>query len=470
MKSIIDIKRWVLIINFVIIIITSSVSAYTFSGSLLNDSNVTHINSTAMDTTSIKAGIFDEYFEDGILTNWDFLNNAGISLNTTTVRNGTYSIRSNSTSANTVRSRMSIGNITENFSVYFSLYASGFNESADYRCVLLEDSGTDSIFICLVSEGTTLYVKYLNDSSQFTTMSSVSRNTWYDFRLDVYPHFETSDSSWNLFMNGSSIKTYGTTIGGINTYQNFTLTQAFAEANDEMFVDNIRISWLNNYQGNTTFYHPADSGNETYKIYLNLSTPTGTNYTVWENSTGSFVQNGGTYTGNQTITTTASGFRILTQNNLFSTPEINSVETIERVVVLEKIPPTPSCLSITIFATQINISCTSGEGNVTTGMNFTNINTNEWFNTSVFYNLFIGLTKGTEYVFRIFSFNSSGNGTLNNSYYEVTATTYENPNITLKWNNVTNDNSDNITIIAGQSIEFGFTSDQMGATYWSIDS
>ena len=77
---------------------------------------------------------------------------------------------------------------------------------------------------------------------------------------------------------------------------------------DEISFDNFSAYNINQTTGNRTTWYDTGTGNETYEIVVNASTPTNNNYTVWyrENNTGVYSQVGGVRTGNDTISLSPS--------------------------------------------------------------------------------------------------------------------------------------------------------------------
>lgn len=118
-------------------------------------------------------------------------------------------------------------------------------------------------------------------------------------------------------------------------------------------------------------------------------------------------------------------------------------------------PPTPESCTSESGTSWINVSCSTGSGNVTDAMNFTNTNTSEWKNGTQLWQNFTSLTEGTFYVINIYSYNYTG--ILNTSYATVTNTTSITPdtNSTPELANVTNQTTgarfSNITFDINQS-------------------
>jgi len=99
------------------------------------------------------------------------------------------------------------------------------------------------------------------------------------------------------------------------------------------------------------------------------------------------------------------------------------------------IPPILSSCSATNTSSSVNVSCTGGSGNITNSIRVYNVNTSTWNNVSTMYALNSGLNSGTAYTFRSYPYNSSGTGTINNTYTTVLGTTTQaesTPTFTIK--------------------------------------
>ena len=94
------------------------------------------------------------------------------------------------------------------------------------------------------------------------------------------------------------------------------------------YVGDVKIPEYNS-SGNLTTWHDAGSGNETYQIIVNCTTPTNTNYTVYyrENNTGDYVSLASAQSGNQTISISGTKYqntdiRVKLIGNATQTPEL----------------------------------------------------------------------------------------------------------------------------------------------------
>lgn len=189
--------------------------------------------------------------------------------------------------------------------------------------------------------------------------------------------------------------------------------------------------------GSITAWYNSGTGNETYQIDVNATTPTNTNYTVWyaNNGTGSYTQLDGTLTGNNSLTISGTKYQntdvqVRLTGNQTATPEIIQLTFFDQAVsgaAGDFVPPEPTGCTSTNGTTWINLSCSAGVGNTTDGMNFTNVNTTAWSNGTAFYWNNTGLTSSTSYTYHIYGFNSSGNGTLSLTYATLTDTTQATP-------------------------------------------
>ncbi|MDO8726618.1 MAG: hypothetical protein Q7J35_11175, partial [Candidatus Methanoperedens sp.] len=103
------------------------------------------------------------------------------------------------------------------------------------------------------------------------------------------------------------------------------------------YFDEVRVAQTTS--GNVTTWHDAGIGNETYRIGVNATTPTNTNYTVWyrENNTDSFYQVGEAYTGNSTIAFSPryknTDVRIVLNGDQTTTPKLISITFYTQPVV-----------------------------------------------------------------------------------------------------------------------------------------
>jgi hypothetical protein len=147
-----------------------------------------------------------------------------------------------------------------------------------------------------------------------------------------------------------------------------------------------------------------------------------------------------------------SSIRYLNREFLITTGHLNLSDNFYYNVSLQYsdapivfyIPPTPvSCYS-TNGTSNIHVYCSAGSGNITNGMNFTNLNTNTWINGSALNANFEALNSATLYNFRVYAWNSSGTGRLSLSYSSISNTTQTIPGIILYPNpiiNITHTNS-----------------------------
>lgn len=252
--------------------------------------------------------------------------------------------------------------------------------------------------------------------------------------------YTTDYINWTFSLNGTHINIYRdgilyfNTIDDSSSFSKVTIGSETGNRNG-----NLKIDWIRMYQhgfvnsGNLTTWHDSGSGNETYRIDINFSSiPTNTNYTTYyhQNATGDYVQIGtANHNSDQSISlsTKYQNTDIIIQlfGNTTATPELANITFFTQTVNGETdfIPPTPiNCMSSN-GTTWINLSCSSGTGNITNSMNFTNTNLSTWNNNSVFYWNNTGLTESTLYVYRIYPFNSSGTGSLNLTYATISNTT-----------------------------------------------
>jgi len=101
--------------------------------------------------------------------------------------------------------------------------------------------------------------------------------------------------------------------------------------NDEVRWDNIRALAVDSngneiLSGDLTTWYDAGTGNETYRLDVNATTPANTNYTIWycQNGTGNFAQVGSVYTGNSTLSLNPvyrnTDVRVVLNGNQTATP------------------------------------------------------------------------------------------------------------------------------------------------------
>ena len=154
------------------------------------------------------------------------------------------------------------------------------------------------------------------------------------------------------------------------------------------------------------------------------------------------------------------------------------VPHINTTLALDSYPP-PALASCTAIAgsTWINVSCVLGsDGNVTNGTNITNTITGEWGNSTETYWNQTGLTSGSNYSFRAYSYNASGTPSLNATYVTVSNQTilggwaYPNQttcdlqlsNSTATLNSCSNSTYYNFTMTgAGDNITFGVSTEAL---------
>ena len=184
-----------------------------------------------------------------------------------------------------------------------------------------------------------------------TSRSELFDGNWHHIAI------VSSGSAWNIYLDGNN-KALTIPPGSANTGKYGIVTSAdnfrignMVDLNSNIDhyhgqLDNIQIynCVLTNDQinqtrnntmvtsGNLTTWYNAGTGNETYQIDVNATTPTNSNYTVWyaNNGTGSYTQLGGTLTGNNSLTISGTKYQntdiqVRLAGNTTSTPELIKV-------------------------------------------------------------------------------------------------------------------------------------------------
>jgi hypothetical protein len=138
--------------------------------------------------------------------------------------------------------------------------------------------------------------------------------------------------------------------------------------------------------------------------------------------------------------------------------------------ITEFIPNTVSSCSDSHADTTINISCTpNNNNNITNSLNITRLNDNTWNNGSMFWAQ-SGLLESTQYNYRVYSYNSSGNGSLNLTYFEENITTDTTPLTNYRLSGLVVPSGSTIAVtgqgsLTGGSYDFGQVF-LAGYTYW----
>jgi hypothetical protein len=134
------------------------------------------------------------------------------------------------------------------------------------------------------------------------------------------------------------------------------------------------------------------------------------------------------------------------------------------------IPNIVSSCSDSHTDTTINISCTpNNSNNITNSLNITRLNDNVWNNGSMSWTQ-SGLSESTQYNYRVYSYNNSGNGSLNLTYFEKNITTDATPSTNYRLSGFVVPSGSTITVtgqgsLTGGSYDFGQVF-LAGYTYW----
>ena len=224
--------------------------------------------------------------------------------------------------------------------------------------------------------GTTAGIKlYVNGALVAATGESNAYSTMHAGNTPVTIGAILKDSpTWDEWANG--------VIDDVRIY-NYTISQA--EINQTRDNDH-------HTSGNLTTWHDAGSGNETYQITVNCTTPTNTNYTVYyrENNTGNYVSLASMQTGNTTHTITGTKYQdtqVTWQGfgNVTLTPELIGMTLKTQA---SGGTPDPINLDHTKDSTWVNHTWDAGSGNVTDSYNVSvndtwhNGTTNEYYNNT----------------------------------------------------------------------------------------
>lgn len=282
-------------------------------------------------------------------------------------------------------------------------------------------------------DGDFRHVPKINNTDYYDTTRQTNIWDGIDHYIEIY-----------RYNNGSSRIVKDNTYFAMDTAQATLLFDlinigfgANLDVGSDISYDDISLMYLDSNNilvtlGNLTTWYDSGSGNEVYQIDVNATTPENTNYTltVMNNDTDMVIQTWTNQTGNNSFTITGAvqdtKINVTLNGNTTTTPELIQITFFDQAAGEEEgdfIPPTPiNCLSSN-GTTWINLSCSSGTGNITNSMNFTNINLSTWNNNSAFYWNNTGLTGGTLYDYRIYAYNSSGTGSLNLTYATISNTT-----------------------------------------------
>ncbi len=238
---------------------------------------------------------------------------------------------------------------------------------------------------------------------------NVMSNTWYDIRLEV------QGSQILYFFNDVQI------LNMTNSNISYGSAGLYCYDSAKCYYKKFRVYPYGQMSGNLTTWYDSLSGNETYQIDVNATTPTNTNYTVWyaNNGTGSYSQLGGTLTGNNSLIISGTKYQntdvqVRLAGNTTATPEIMKVTLFTQSAsggAGDFIPPTPISLVNTTSNFWVNHTWQAGSGNVTNSYNVSQNGT--WTNGSA--NTFKNVTVGTHgwSNISVYAFNNSGTGTLN---------------------------------------------------------
>ncbi|MCE8425711.1 MAG: hypothetical protein J5U17_08045 [Candidatus Methanoperedens sp.] len=171
-------------------------------------------------------------------------------------------------------------------------------------------------------------------------------NRWELRRNDVLDNTSATGrtlkelSSLQLYKRSNSYNYYSSydnvDMSTINSTANLQYPYLLGSSNITQYWDNVRIIPLDSNNniitsGNLTTWYDAGTGNRTYGLDVKAITPVNTKYSVWyrQNDTGSFVQLGHFYTGNNKIPLSQgyenTDVRIILNSARTKTPELISI-------------------------------------------------------------------------------------------------------------------------------------------------
>jgi len=209
-----------------------------------------------------------------------------------------------------------------------------FNISFKYRntSILTATSQAITIFTDSPSNITLFYVNsvfvrirstayFLNYGSVPTAIitgniNNINDGNWHTIRISF-----NGVNTWSMFTDEIQEGSSGTYEP---LYNSFGMRVGFTQIEQ---LDDVRI-WRTT-QGNLTAWHNSGTGNETYQIDVNATTPAGTDYivTAYNNVTGDYLETLGTgLTGNQSLTVTSKvqdyKINVTLNGNTTATPEL----------------------------------------------------------------------------------------------------------------------------------------------------
>ncbi|MCX9084558.1 MAG: hypothetical protein OIN87_07175, partial [Candidatus Methanoperedens sp.] len=273
---------------------------------------------------NIKIGIFADNFDDGDLSGWTidsgiWTNESGrikvADENSNTIR----SIYSNLTVPSSIVIHLDVEYENESNARRFPQVRWGFqnitNYSAAYHGFNASNIEIGKINLNYISTDiwTVNNMGYTTPSMNYFIL--INESNYVDYYVNGILRADDIDLGTD-YLSGGKISLAGT-------------------VESDTYFDNLRvasvINGLEKTTGNITAWYDAGSGNETYQIDVNTTTPVNTNYTIWysENGTDSFTQLGGVSIGNNSVVLSPgyqnTDVRIILNGNETVTPELISI-------------------------------------------------------------------------------------------------------------------------------------------------
>lgn len=445
---------------------------------------------TVSSSSSISdTSIFGDDFEDNDVSDWTNEAGASISIESGIVKSGTYSAKSDGLT-NLAESYKTFPTQTNSFIIEFDARVN-HGGTGDPSCInrhyyLIEKTGGDYTVGCVV-EFKEDDISYYAAGNTPTVIKQYTANTWYKFKLIIYPTTDT----WDIYIDDVLEVSGGTSDGDITPgLSAFSMMGYGLESGDYGYVDNIFLRKYNatppvyenfilEHYSDSLHYNATQEVNNTIysnpsEIALNRSavvvddtnwtangscnwvfttaiTPTGyTNFTTSGDNLDNFTTwnlTASTQYGLKNASGTVESQTTNADGN--ATFEVNLVAGdywIESSGVTNTTPPTPITLTNITGNFYVNYSWQKGIGKLTDSWNvsqngtWNNGTTQNWSNDDI-------ARHGTSTII-IFAYNSTSDGNISSSSVTDAVTLSNNPITITNLSNQIVDEGDTVYVYA----------------------